>query len=478
MTRVRAWQAFLLANVAMFGVYVSAQGAARDYLYLPFGIASTSVILVRAARLPYGRRLPWLLLALGQGAAVAGDLLWNWIDYVEHRDPFPSVADIAYLAEYPLLAASLLVVVRQRRSRRDSGNLADSSILSVGLGLLIWVSLIRPQFDGSGLTLERVVLSAYPLCDVVILALLSCLLTSRGRRVVSFRLLTSGMLGLLLGDTLFSVVGDESTGAYSGLVGNVPFLASYALWGSAALHPSAGQVSEPGDVIVEGMTRRRLVALTAASLLAPGVLGVELAIGSRLDGWALVLSSGLLFVLVVLRMAGLLRRLQEQSARLEAITRTDFLTGLPNRRSADAQLERAQDWALATDSQLSVALLDIDRFKAYNDGRGHQAGDRLLVGCAAAWTSLLGSDHLVARYGGEEFLLLAPGCSGEEVTLLLEELRQATPEGQSFSAGVAVWDGTEAASMLVHRADLALYAAKRAGRARTQSAPPAAAHAA
>nr|BFE80715.1 hypothetical protein GCM10020093_033160 [Planobispora longispora] len=85
-------------------------------------------------------------------------------------------------------------------------------------------------------------------------------------------------------------------------------------------------------------------------LLAPGTLIVQLAFGLTLDAWAASLTSAVLFILVVARMSAMLRRIQEQARRLDEIARTDVLTGLPNRRTLDAQLAREYDRASRDDA--------------------------------------------------------------------------------------------------------------------------------
>ncbi|MDX6664850.1 MAG: hypothetical protein QOG68_1056 [Solirubrobacteraceae bacterium] len=157
----------------------------------------------------------------------------------------------------------------------------------------------------------------------------------------------------------------------------------------------------------------------------------------------------------------------ELLARLDTMARTDELTGLPNRRAWEEQAPREVERARREQAPLCIALIDLDRFKAYNDAQGHQAGDRLLKHAAAAWQQELRTTDLLARYGGEEFALILAGCEGEQALATLERIRRATPEGQACSAGLACWDGIESAFDLFGRADVALYEAKRAGRDRS-----------
>jgi diguanylate cyclase (GGDEF)-like protein len=163
------------------------------------------------------------------------------------------------------------------------------------------------------------------------------------------------------------------------------------------------------------------------------------------------------------QVAGALARVQllEQ---LQAMTRTDSLTGLLNRRAMSEALDRDIQGSRSRRRTMSIAMIDLDHFKAYNDAFGHQAGDRLLVNAAKRWTAELRPMDAIARYGGEEFLVLLPGCDVVTARIAAERLREAVPDGQTCSIGVAQWDGTEATSALIERADLALYAAKRAGR--------------
>jgi diguanylate cyclase (GGDEF)-like protein/PAS domain S-box-containing protein len=158
--------------------------------------------------------------------------------------------------------------------------------------------------------------------------------------------------------------------------------------------------------------------------------------------------------------------------RLQHMARTDDLTGLPNRRHWEEQLPRELSRALRETQSVCVAMLDLDHFKDFNDRHGHQTGDRLLRAAAAAWRQELRPYDILSRYGGEEFSVILPGCAIDDGMRLVERLRAVTPEGESCSAGLAVWDGEEQPEALVGRADAALYRAKRAGRDRAVAANP------
>ena len=142
----------------------------------------------------------------------------------------------------------------------------------------------------------------------------------------------------------------------------------------------------------------------------------------------------------------------------------DELTGLPNRRGWTAELSSTLERARRDGSGLTVAMIDLDHFKEFNDEFGHPTGDRLLKAAASAWRGQLRTVDQLARYGGEEFIVLFHGAEVETASEALARLRSVTPSGQTFSGGLARWDGMETSDELVARADRALYEAKNAGR--------------
>lgn len=165
--------------------------------------------------------------------------------------------------------------------------------------------------------------------------------------------------------------------------------------------------------------------------------------------------------------------LETRNADLAELSRTDALTGLPNRRAFDAALEAALA-STEPSRGIAVALVDIDHFKTINDLQGHPAGDAVLADVARVLRTSAGSHATVARYGGEEFALLLANVDAMGAELQAEYVREAVqnlPAGfpVTVSIGVALRQREETAVSLVARADQALYAAKRGGRNRVVS---------
>lgn len=152
---------------------------------------------------------------------------------------------------------------------------------------------------------------------------------------------------------------------------------------------------------------------------------------------------------------------------MKALADTDELTGLPTRRAWERDVRLAIARAARERSHVCVAMVDIDHFKDFNDENGDAAGDQLLRAAAGAWLHALRPSDVIARYGGEEFGVILPDCDEEEALPVVERLREATPFGQTVSAGIATWEPWESVTALITRVDSALYAAKETGRDRT-----------
>ena len=175
----------------------------------------------------------------------------------------------------------------------------------------------------------------------------------------------------------------------------------------------------------------------------------------------------------------MIRTIRDSRTRLELLSSTDALTGLLNRRDLAGRFDAELSRAVRCEDTLSVLMIDIDRFKAFNDRRGHLAGDAVLHRLGDFLTRCLRSIDVAARYGGEEFLVLLPSTDKEGAADLAERLRRSFNRVQQRSGGPAVTlsfgvaafpaDGATA-DELVCAADAALYEAKRGGRDRVEVA--------
>jgi diguanylate cyclase (GGDEF)-like protein len=436
------------------------------------GYLAVAAIVTGALRHRGTARAAWLAFAAGIAGNATGILVEAYQLHVDEQYESPGWPDLGYLSLYPAIAAGLVLLIRRRSEGHDWGALVDATTVTTGLGLLAWVFMIRPAITETGLSpLAHLVGVAYPVGDVLVLAMLTRLLLGGGARSTAFLLMSASACLFLAGDVTWAVlntVGVEPGPAAHRVLGAV-FLLAYVLFGNAALHRSAAEIGEtagPPAKLGPGL----LVLLTLASLMAPLLLLGQIAAGEVTDALPIAVCSIVLFLLVVIRMAQLLHQLEAQSARVRELSRTDELTGLPNRRAWGAELPAAVERARRDGAGLAVAMLDLDHFKRFNDEYGHPAGDRLLKSAAAAWSEQLRGTDQLARYGGEEFIALLPGARADESVQVLRRLMAATPLGQTFSAGLAQWDGVETSDELVARADAALYTAKRGGRNRVEVA--------
>jgi diguanylate cyclase (GGDEF)-like protein len=425
--------------------------------------------------MPGPDRVPWRLLAAGVFGNASGIAALVYTNEVLHFDGMPTAADPLFLTLYPAYGIGLAIMIQRRESRRDWAAMVDTATITTGLGLLAWVYVIQQAATGEMSTLGHVVQIAYPVGDLILLAIATRLLRGRGVRGAAFWWIVGSLGCFLVGDTTWAVLGqlnlDPSGTPVVGRGIDMIFLFAYVFVGVAALHPSAREMTRRSESRPPQLSPTLLAFLTAASLIAPAILALQVLMGTVTNGIAIAIGSTTLFLLVVTRMAQLLRQVERQSRKMRELARRDELTGLPNRRSWNEELPRTLERARRDDAPVSVALLDLDHFKRFNDSYGHPAGDRLLKEAAAAWHSAIREVDTLARYGGEEFILLLPDTGTEEAVQILERALAATPLGQTFSAGVATWNRTETSDELTARADTALYAAKANGRRQVLADP-------
>lgn len=175
-----------------------------------------------------------------------------------------------------------------------------------------------------------------------------------------------------------------------------------------------------------------------------------------------------------------LDEIKDSLKQAEEHSNTDALTGLANRRSLDAFLRASQITAMEAGTPLSILLIDIDHFKQFNDGFGHQVGDQVIRLVAKVVQENVRECDLAARYGGEELMAILPGAALDTCFEVAERIRRRICEAKltrrttgeeissvTVSIGVAEFRMAESADGMIDRCDRALYQAKRAGRNRT-----------
>jgi diguanylate cyclase (GGDEF)-like protein len=418
------------------------------------------------------RALGWSLVVAGFGGWVLGDVVWTFEQYVfDVGDAYPLWSDAVYLPSYVVLAAGLVAMIRTQKVSTALGSILDIVIIATGASVFVASAVIIPLISAAGTsTFAKLVSSAYPIGDLVLLVAVAQLWTSPAVKSRSYMLLMLSLVASFVPDLIWNsisltdfVVPDDIT--------NACWLIVYVLVAAATCDPSMRLLGQSGVSAESAVTARRLTLLAVGLLMPAAALLVKVSTeniaGLRLIGvGALVLS-----VFALLRMATLLNVVQAQAVQLAALASCDPLTGAPNRRRWDHELSTACQVSKDEGTAVCVAMIDLDNFKRFNDKHGHQAGDLLLREAVAAWTEVLGDRGMLARYGGEEFAVLLPRMDVDDAVNVLYAMRGMTPSDQTFSAGVTRWQvGTEPALALAH-ADRGLYNAKRAGRDRIVAYP-------
>ncbi|WP_433083649.1 putative bifunctional diguanylate cyclase/phosphodiesterase [Dactylosporangium sp. CA-052675] len=280
------------------------------------GLSSVAGVVVGVVVHRPSRRWPWFLLAAALACFGSGDFLYNLLtDVFGLENPFPSFSDVLYLAMYPILAGGLLGFIRSRTGRNNRDSLIDAGTFTIGLALLSWIFLIDPYVRSTELTLlQKLVSIGYPLGDVLTLAVFARLLTGGVRRTGTINLLGLGTAGLLAADVVYGLIQLNGSWHVGGPT-DLGWVACYSAWAAAALHPSMRELTEPTRSATADLGGRRIALLGAASLIAPGVLLVEASLGTVRDAAVIAAASGVMFALVLLRLAGVMGNHRQSLAR-------------------------------------------------------------------------------------------------------------------------------------------------------------------
>ena len=466
------WRVYLVLGAIAVATYLLIPaGAARDGVATELiGLSAVVAIVIGVYLYRPRAASAWLLLAAGQLAFVVGDALFAYQEYVAHTSPFPSIADICYLGGYPLLGAGLVLLTRARAPLRNLSAFIDAAAITTSLTLVSWLFIMSPIAHDQTLTpAGRLISLSYPLGDVLLLAIGLRILMGANKRPPAYLLLGGGILFLLVADSAY--LGALQAGDYvSGGVIDLGWLASYVLFGAAALHPSMKALSTRVSESLPRLTPARLVVLACASIAAPAMLAVQYVRGVSLEIPVVASSSALLFLLVIARMALLVRGHETRGAELERRSLYDPVTGLANR----ALFLKLLTEALVTDGRTppAVVLIGIENLKLVNEGVGRASGEELLRTVTERLQRLLRQGDTCAR-AGDDFAVLVEDVAVESplrvATRLVEALRLSVRLSNEHEttidvrAGVVTATGEEDAEILLRNAEVALSRARQLG---------------
>lgn len=472
-----------------------------------------AVVCLVVARDPLsGSRVAWRGLGSGVGAWAAGQLVWTWYEVVDGTEvPFPSLADVGFLL-FPLGAAAGLVawLGGQANVVARGRDLLDGAIIAVSLLVLSWVTVLDSVIEESADGAVALALSlAYPLGDVILgtLALLALARARAGERAV-LATLAGGLACLAFADSAYLYL--VSVGRYTSAdLVSAGWAFGFLLVAAAGLV----DLTDPGR-----RTRPRRPHLVAQG--GPGLLGLVLpylpfsAAGVAVlwsiitDPESAVVSSILSVVLVVMVLARQFLAMVENQRlyvalgaardQLQHRAMHDDLTGLANRALFNDRLDHA---LRRSGNDLGLLFCDLDDFKLVNDRLGHAAGDEVLAEVARRLRGCVRAGDTVARLGGDEFAILLDDAEDTQqvadrvITAMLEPFTAGgTTIGMSMSVGITQHrslvagrrsadrsseasytpePGASPASIadhLLREADVAMYAAKTAGKGRAMTA--------
>nr|WP_317786658.1 EAL domain-containing protein [Actinoplanes sichuanensis] len=427
LVRVPGWLVWLMCGLVV----------AVGYTALPYGwvsltvstavSAGSCVVMMAGTR----RNRPasagnWYLFVSGVATWILGDIVYAVQILVGGAAAFPSWADALYLGAYPMLTVALFRLTRERRTDRGflSGNLIDSAIIGVGVGIVYWTFMIEPVVTDSSIpVLTRLVTAGYPTVGVLLCAVITPILLRRGPRSPSLWLLTAGSAITLAGNISYTLLPHavDPVYLYAG------YLVAYTCWAAAAAHPS---MARPVTGDRDGLGRSRLLVLTGSTLLVPAVLLVQGEHGGGRVSWAAVaVGSMALFVLVATRMSGYVSRVDIQARQLRELAMRDDLTGLPNRRDFEQRATLAVQTA-----PCHMIMIDLAGFKHVNDRLGRAVGDQALIAVAELLRQSIRDGDVVARMGADEFAVLVhdtlPGDGEAVAGRLAEVLRHPVHAGE------------------------------------------------
>jgi diguanylate cyclase len=417
-------------------------------------------------------RTPWVLFALGQASFLTGDVLYYWLETHNETVPVPSIADAFYLMMYPLVLAGLALKIRKSSNgTKDWAGLIDAGIFGIAMFSVLWVLVMDSYvpIDGNATT-ERIILLLYPVMDLAVIFMAIRLAVVLHRAKKSLALIIGALVFLVIADVQYGML--NAKGSFqTGSIVDAFWLAFYVSFALAALHPSMAQELRSESNQFARITNLRLVLMFVATLTVPFI---DLIWGTPSDRFVTLISSAVLFALMLGRVLGLVRTVEHGRELLHSEARHDPLTGLANRTQFS---ERTLHALKGGASSIAVLLIDLDDFKTVNDSLGHEAGDEVLVEVASRIRRCIRETDVAARLGGDEFaVLIAKTIDAQDAANTASRIIKALSEPMTImnrqirvggSVGVALQTAEQGdVQALLRGADVAMYQAKRQGKGR------------
>ncbi|MGB8197430.1 MAG: EAL domain-containing protein [Acidimicrobiales bacterium] len=291
------------------------------YLWGILGIGSAVAIVCGIIGNRPVHRSAWVVIAIGMATFAAGDITYDVLtEFMHEVNPYPSLADVFYLATYGFLASGLILMVRSRRLRHGEGGAGvDALIVTAGLGAMSWIYLIQPYVHAVDTdVLSKLTSIAYPLGDILMLAVIVRLLFGGGTRGTSVRLLTAGAMGVLGADCIYGWIQLHGLWRVGGPV-DLGWVVFYVCWGAAALHPAMVDLTRQRPWRARHLSPVTLALLSGSALVAPLALVCRDVAHVPSDGGILAGVSLVVFVLVIIRLVGLARTQAHDARRQQAL---------------------------------------------------------------------------------------------------------------------------------------------------------------
>jgi two-component system cell cycle response regulator len=402
----------------------------NTWIYNAMMLTSAAACLLRAA-LVRRERLAWALLGLGLLLFAGGDIYFAAALADQATVPIPSPADGGYLAFYPLAYVALILLLRARIGSFPVARWLDGAIVGSAVAALAAAFALGPILDASseGQTLAVATNLAYPIADLTLLTLVATAASFTGWRPGrSWGVLGAGLVLLAISDGGYLL--QSANGTY------VEGTILDAGWPFGVLLVACAAWIEPG--VTEPLRSRavRIIAIPAAAALV--AIGIQAAERFTTAPTAAAVISLLTLITVVVRLVLSLRESQGEARTRAEESRTDELTGLPNRRALMLDLERAIACPPEAGSVQLLALFDLDGFKLYNDTFGHPAGDALLARLGERLKCFAGPQGGCAyRLGGDEFCLLVECTAAEADAIVAGATAALSESGEGFAVGTS-----------------------------------------